>query len=155
MDKQKEVINILLVSLDDKFARKVVEKLAEELDMYHCDCKDLVVYELINPKEILEKCGVDYFKKREKAVLENCSNYRDTIMSMDYDLFKEYYYLFKNSMVIFLNCMSSQNFKLASKIDRVNRENFLRQNSNLEIFVERKILKKICYLIIDKLKEIV
>lgn len=155
MDKQKEVINILLVSLDDKFARKVVEKLAEELDMYHCDCKDLVVYELINPKEILEKCGVDYFKKREKAVLENCSNYRDTIMSMDYDLFKEYYYLFKNSMVIFLNCMSSQNFKLASKIDRVNRENFLRQNSNLEIFVERKTLKKICYLIIDKLKEIV
>ena len=42
MDKQKEVINILLVSLDDKFARKVVEKLAEELDMYHWDCKDRV-----------------------------------------------------------------------------------------------------------------
>lgn len=155
MDKKKEAINILLVSLDDRFAKNVVENLADILDMYNSDCKDLVVYDLIDPKDILEKCGIDYFKKREKAVLENCACYHDTIMSIDYDLFKEYHDLFKNSIVVFLNCKSSQNFKVPSKIDRVNRENFLRKHSTFEIYVERKVTRKVCNMIIDKLKEII
>ena len=82
MDKKKEIINILLVSLDDRFAKNVVENLADILDMYNSDCKDLVVYDLIDPKDILEKCGIDYFKKREKAVLESLYNLKNKVITV-------------------------------------------------------------------------
>lgn len=50
----KDIINILIVSLDDKFSKLVSGTLSSQLEMFNADCRDLIIYDLVNPKEILE-----------------------------------------------------------------------------------------------------
>ena len=58
MDKNKSAINIVIVALNEKFSKNVASSLAEKLDMFVSDCHDLIVYDLVNPKEVLDKCGL-------------------------------------------------------------------------------------------------
>ena len=71
MDKNDTKINILIVSLNDTFSNKVAISLADRLDMFVVDCYQMIVYDLTNPKEVLEKCGIEYFKKRERSVIKH------------------------------------------------------------------------------------
>ena len=48
MEKEKSYINIVIVSLDDKFSKNVANDLASKLDMFLADCKDLIEYDLMN-----------------------------------------------------------------------------------------------------------
>lgn len=101
MEKQS-AINIVVVSLSDKFTKAVASSLSTKLDMFMVDCHDMIVYDLINPKDVLEKCGIEYFKKREKGVVRNCAEYFDTIISINYELLKEYRELFSKSLVFYI-----------------------------------------------------
>ena len=47
--------NILIVSLDNRFSKLVAATLAEKLDMFVVDCREMLVYDLSNRKEIIEK----------------------------------------------------------------------------------------------------
>lgn len=138
----EEKINIVIVSLNEKFTKNVSRNLADSLEMFYADCHELVVYDLINPKEVIEKCGLEYLKQREKAVLVNISSYLNTVFSISFELLKEYYSYFKNSIIIFLNLPQSKTTKVVNKIDYNSRTQFLKSISNLEIEQEKCLVLK-------------
>lgn len=91
MEGFKNIINFVIISLDDKFSKNVATILADNLDMYVVNTKDMIAYELINPKEIKRKCGYEYLKSRERGVVKNISDFENTVISTSFDIFREYY----------------------------------------------------------------
>lgn len=138
MNIQKEVQNILLVSLNDNFTKKVVSLLSNKLDMYNIDCYDMVVYDLIKPKEVIEKCGYEYFKKKEKGVIKNCSTFLNTCISINFDLINQYNEYFKNSLIFYLDLPLEKINKVPDKIDFENRINILKNLADFTIKLEKK-----------------
>ena len=153
MDKQEAKFNILLVALNDKFCKNVAKNLADKLDMFFADCHELVVYDLINPKEVLEKCGMEYLKKRERAVLENCSEYRDTVISIRFEYFKENFNLFKNSIIVYLRLPEQKVSRVVNKIDYKFRDEFSSSYSDFVLDLEKCLTKKAVNSLMEKLGE--
>ncbi len=138
MIKKKNPKNMVIISLDEKFTKNVAKTLADMLDMYFADCKELIAYELINPEEILQKCGFEYFKKREKGVVSNCADYENTVISVSYELFKEYSELFKNSYNVYLELPKLKLKEPPNKIAYQSRDEFLKNNSDMTLSFDRK-----------------
>lgn len=155
MEKEKSYINIVIVSLDDKFSKNVANDLASKLDMFLADCKDLIEYDLIDPKEILNKCGFDYLKEREKGVIKNCAEYQNTVITIKYDLLKEYYEVFRDSMIIYLELSNMKVNQSINKIDYDNRNNFIKGIADLTILLDKKSKVQAVKKIIEKLGEMV
>lgn len=145
MISKKEAENILIVSLNENFAKRVSSLLAENLDMHSVYCHDMIVYDLINPKEVLEKCGLEYFQKRESRVVKTCASFLNTCISIDYDLFFKYHEFFENSLIIYLDLPYEKITKVPSIVDFNNRNLFLNNWAD-EII---KLDKKSCNLAIN------
>ena len=140
MKNEKTLKNIVVVSLDEKFAKNVAKVLADMLEMYFADCKELIAYDLINPEEVLQKCGLEYFKKREKGVVSNCADYENTVISVSYDLFKEYTKLFNNSFIVYLELPKLRLKEPPSKLAYQSRDEFLKDNADMTLSFDRKVV---------------
>lgn len=151
MNKKENLKNILIVSLDEKFAKNVANSLSDVLDMYFADCKELIIYDLINPKEVIQKCGLDYFKKREKGVISNCASYENTVIAINYDLFKEYSELFMDSLIIYLELPKLGLKETPNKLAYQSRDEFLKGNSDIMLSFNRKTILSATKQIIDRL----
>ncbi len=129
MDK-KTPINIAIVTLNDKFSNTIASSLASKLDMFMVDCHQMIVYDLINPKDVLQKCGVEYFKKRERGVIKNCAGFLDTVISVTYDIIKEYHPLFDNSLIIYVKMPENRISQAPNKISYDHRDKTLCEIAN-------------------------
>lgn len=138
MGEKKEIYNILLVSLDEKFCKEVSSVLSSEIGTYFADYKELIEYDLINPKEILEKCGLEYLRKKERGVIANSCDYRDTVFSINYDLYKQNYDLFKNSFIVYLRLDKELIKEVINKIEEENYDEFLKKTSDIVINISKK-----------------
>ena len=138
MDKQKQVQNILIVALNDNFGKRVTSFLAEKLEMFVLDCHDMLVYDLINPKEVIEKCGLEYFKKRERDVMKNCSSFLNTCISINYDLIIQYSSLFENSLIFYIDLPYDKIVKIPNIIDYENRNQSLKKIADETIKIDKK-----------------
>ena len=88
MEKINAPINIVVVALSEKFSKAIASSLANRLDMFMVDCHEMIVYDLIDPKDVLDRCGIEYFKKRERSVVRNCAEFYNTVVSINYELLK-------------------------------------------------------------------
>ncbi|MBO5395000.1 MAG: hypothetical protein J6A28_03750 [Clostridia bacterium] len=145
--------NIVLVSLNDKFCKSAGKNLADRLDMFSVDCEEMVEYNLINPKEVIEKCGLEYFKKKQRAAVRNCSEYENTVISISYDLYRAYQSLFEESLAIYIRLPHGKQDKVPSEIDFETRDAFLTNNAQILIELEQKQHKKCINMIIQKMGE--
>lgn len=150
MEKQ---INIVLVSLNDKLAKSVARSLADTLDMLSADCHEMLVYNLTNPKEVIDKCGLEYYKKRERGVIRNCSEYLDTVISISFDMFKAYQHFFSNSLVVYLALPQGLEDKIPNELDFETRDAFLKENSQIVVGYSQKSAKQFVELTLKKLGE--
>ena len=146
-------INIVLVSLNDKLCKSAGELLAESLEMFSANCEEMIIYDLINPKEVIEKCGIEYFKKREKAVIRNCSEYENTVFSINYSLLKSYQELFDHSVIIYIQLPKEKQDKVPNEIDFDVRDTFLADVCQIIVKMEQKSSKKCVEQILEKLGE--
>ncbi len=146
--KKKQVINIAIVSLNDKFSKSVASSLANKLDMHFADIHEMIVYDLISPEEVIEKCGVEYLKKRERATIFNCCNFNNTVLSANFDIIKEYANLFENTIIVYLRLPEEKVVQSVAKIDFNNRDNFLNKNCDIQVNLTKCLtagaVKKIC-----------
>ena len=149
----KSAINIVIVSLNEKFCKSVATNLADSLEMYHADCEEMIVYNLGNPKEVLSKCGIEYYNKKTKGAVRNCSEYENTVISISYELFKTYQYLFENSLSIFIALPEGKEDKVPNKIDNQTRNQFLYRNCQIVVQMEQKSTKKCVEKVIQTLGE--
>ena len=138
MKAVENILNIALVSLDDKFCKRVSSALANKLDMFWADCHDLVVYNLIDPKKVLETCGFEYYKEQENSVVKDCSQYHNTVISVGFDIFKEYYSFFCNSLIIFLDLNKEIISSSISKIAFESRKEFILKVADFRIILNKK-----------------
>lgn len=100
---ERIIKNILLVCLDDKFIKDVSASLAEKLDLFFVDCGDMIEYDITNSKDVVKKCGFEYLKKRERGVLSGCADYENTVLSLKFEIFSEFYDCFKYSLIVFVD----------------------------------------------------
>lgn len=152
MKDLNKVENIVLVSLADKFCKGVAVSLASKLDMYNLDAKDMVVYDLINPKEVLEKCGIEYLKKRERGVISSMSEFQNAVISINFDLFKDNFDLFEKSCVCYLFLPHDFAEGTINEIDYKFRHQFLTEKSDKIVFLDSKLKKNAVAGIIAQLK---
>ena len=146
-------INIAIISLDRKFTKSVAESLSQKLDMFVADCFDMVAYDLTDPKEVIDICGIDYFKKRQKGVIQNCAEYHDTVISVDYELFKEYSSVFEFSYIFYLKLPRNKLKETVNIIEYENRDKFLTENTNYLIELDGNVISKAVDAVIMKLGE--
>ena len=148
-------INVIMVSLDEKFCKKVAKSLSDRLSMFFADCKEMVEYDLINPKEVLEKCGLEYFKKRERAVINNCSQYQNTVVSIDADVFLENTDLFDKSLIIYLRLDKTKVSLIVNRLSFEGYDEHLQDNADISLKLDNKItaetVKKIIRIMGEKL----
>lgn len=146
-------INIVIVSLSEKFAQSVSSSLSKKLDMLMVDCHEMIVYDLINPQEVIEKAGLEYFKKREKSVIKNCAEFLNTVISIGYNLFVEYKELFKNSLVFYIHIPKKTVDEVVNQIAFEDRNEKIKDFTNL-ICLEKRSSSEAVKKILEKMGEI-
>ena len=148
-----DIKNILLISLDDKFAKSVAVKLADALDMFIADTRELIEYDLVDSKTVLKTCGLEYLKKRERKTVDKISTYENTVITINIDIFKEYFEHFKNSIVIYLRRKQKQISKTVNKIGFDNYDEFLTEKSDLYINLEKSSVENAVKTLMQKIKK--
>ncbi len=109
---------ILTICLNDKAGATLSKGVADELGLHFANAKDIVAYELFDADQLLKKCGVAYFKKREKSALKSLSVYENSVVFINYDLFINNESLFKKIVPKIYIKLAKQ--KLDKKTDYVN-----------------------------------
>lgn len=98
--------NILLVGLDYGYTKSVAIKLSSIFDMHYLDIKDLISYNLVDERDVLDKAGVEYYKEQVHKIVLSACEYENTIINIPYDLFLKDDFakqLNKSSVSIFVN----------------------------------------------------
>lgn len=154
MKNAQEMINILLISLDEKFAKNVALQLANSLDMFIADTKELIEYDLSDSKEVLKTCGLDYLKKRERKVVVKVSQYENTILTIGIDLFKDYYECFENSFIIYIGRKQKYITKTINKIEYENYDEFIKEKADITVNIDKSSANNATQIIMQKMREI-
>lgn len=152
---------IVIISLADEFGSKTSEIVAGDLDMFFLKLDDYVDYNLFNSDEVLSRCGIEYFKKQEKKILNNAIEFLNTLYYTSYELFinnREIFakfeceYIYIALSLIQLKELKEKSFSI-NNIAFQDRDNFLR---TVGLIVEGEILVKKSFAnkIVQKLKNI-
>lgn len=142
--------NLVVVGFEYEFNKKLCIYLADKLDMFFVDVKELIEYDLVNSKEALLRCGKEYIEKEERKTVRNVSEYENTVVNIPYDLFVNNRDFFKNNNInIFIKPFKVDDIDMLVMEDRIA----LLKN-DCKIFIEnRENSVESCYnKIITKLK---
>lgn len=152
METKNMPINIVIVTLSGAFSQKVASSLSQKLEMLSVDCHQMIVYDLINPQEVLDKAGIEYFKRRERGVVKNCSEFLNTVVSIDFNLFYEYKNFFNNSLVFFLKLPCKLIDNVAGQIAQKDREEKIKEIS-ISLTLEKRSSVEAVKKILNKMGE--
>lgn len=142
--------NLVVVGFEYEFNKKLCIYLADKLDMFFVDVKELIEYDLVNSKEALLRCGKEYIEKEERKTVRNVSEYENTVVNIPYDLFVNNRDFFKNNNInLFIKPFKADDIDMIVMEDRIA----LLKN-DCKIFIEnRENSVESCYnKIITKLK---
>lgn len=145
--------SILILCLNKEFGKALSSQLANILGMHYADCKEIIEYDLFDSGAILQKCGIEYLNKREKSVVKDISNYENSLIFVEYDIYKTNQKIFdKVHPQIYLRCSRRK----LQKDDVINdlafeeRDAFLKENCDLTVDISgtsksvvNKIIKEI------------
>lgn len=70
-------------------------------------------------------------------MIKNCAEYQNTVITIKYDLLKEYYEVFRDSMIIYLELSNMKVNQSINKIDYDNRNNFIKGIADLTILLDK------------------
>ena len=155
MDKAIDFKNIVLVCLDQNFCKKAAEKLAEKLEMFVADCKDYIEYDLVDSKTVLNLCGGEYLKEREKKALQAAADFQNTVLSINYDLYHSNYALFNSSLIVVLH-LEKESLGAKETVNKIAFEthnNFLKDHANVIVNLDSLKVDSAVKKIIEKLRE--
>ena len=75
------ISNIVISCLNPDIKTKTALLLSDKLDMLHADIDELIKYDVINPQDVIEKVGLDYFNKLVDKQVYNVSSYENTVIT--------------------------------------------------------------------------
>ena len=101
--------NILVVCLNDKLGQEIAHSLGDYLGILYASCREIVNYEVFDSKAVLEKCGIEYFQKKEKSAIKNVSKFENCVIFVDYEYFnKGYDYFIKSCNFVYVKAKKKQ-----------------------------------------------
>ena len=101
--------SILIVCLNSNIGQEVAHTLADNLNMLFANCRDIVNYEVFDSKSVIEKCGLEYFQKKEQSAIKHISKYENSVIFVDYEYFlKGYNYFINNCNFVYIKIKKKQ-----------------------------------------------
>ena len=79
--------NITINALNKNFKKSLAKKLANKLEMFYVDINDMLQYDLINIKQIINKAGIDYYNEVETKTIKTIASYENTMATINLDSF--------------------------------------------------------------------
>ncbi len=121
--------SILIVCLNDRIGQEISVILADKLGMLFANSKEIVNYEVFDSKSVIEKCGLEYFEKKELKSLKHISNYENAVVYVDYDYFVKGEEFFKKTCnFVFVKIKKKQ----LEEDDTINLLSFEEREKELE-----------------------
>ena len=146
--------NIALVCALQDFNKEVGGKLAAKLDFYFMDVEDYLRFNMVDPKDIIEKCGIDYLNELRAKTIAEVAAYYDTVISVELGLAMQDEHLASlktRCFVVYLYVSEHTIKKFASKQKDANKK--LEIETSLLAYAARDIrAKKECDVVIDASK---
>lgn len=78
------VSNICMVGLLQNYTKTVCKCIADALEMFYADVRELLEFDLISLAEASKIVGLDYIEKQECNKIKTLASYENTIFTMDY-----------------------------------------------------------------------
>lgn len=91
--------NLVIIGFEKDFNKNLCIYLADKLDMFFVDVKELIEYDIVNSKEALLRCGKEYIEKEERKTVRNVSEYENSVVNIPYDIFVNNKDYFKNNNI--------------------------------------------------------
>ena len=135
--------NLLMLSLENYISKHTKQKLADSLDLFFADINDILEYNLID-NSMLETCGKKYFDKETKKVLHSVSQYENSLVSGNINLFlnDDTIKQFKEKfIVVYMQYDKKQLQKMQEDETQTSKDNKIHHN-NLLAFEEEDMLCK-------------
>ena len=149
--------NILLVGLEEQFNKKLSKKLSGELCMQYVNVRELVEYELVDKDGVLEKGGIDYYKKCERRALKRAASFENTVIDVSYNFFTNNFGVFENSAIKLYIRFPKELLGLKkndlSEISFEDRDNWLVKCSDFVILNTKKDIKSCICNIYNQLED--
>ncbi len=80
--------NIILIGFSENITKNVAKRLSLNLEMYYADVEDLMEYYLTSPEEEIENtCGKNYLDGLKANIMNEISNYENSIIYLPLSLF--------------------------------------------------------------------
>ena len=80
--------NILILCLNNQYARQIAKGLSSELEMFYLDINDILEYNLIND-DMLDYAGQDYFEKEKLKTIKGLTQYESTMFAGNFELLSQ------------------------------------------------------------------
>lgn len=78
------VNNICMVGLLKTYTKNVAKCVADALEMFYADVRELMEFDLINLAEASKVAGLDYIERQENNKIKTLATYDNTIFTLDY-----------------------------------------------------------------------
>ena len=149
--------NILLVGLEENFNKRLSKKLSGELGMQYVNVRELVEYELVDEKNVLEQGGIEYYKKRERKALKRAAGFENTIIDISYDFLTNNFTVFETDSIKLYIRFPKEMLGLKkedlSEISFEDRDNWLVKCSDFVILNTKKDIKSCMANIYNQLED--
>ena len=87
--------SILITCISNATGKTLSQMFANDVGLHFACCKDILEYNLFDSATMLEKCGIEYLKKREREIVRAITEYENALIYVDYDTYQENEALFK------------------------------------------------------------
>ncbi len=75
---------ICITGLAGKFTENITKKLAKELDLYYANVINMLEFDIIDIRNTINICGLDYYKKLVAKKLKELTTYENDIVYLNY-----------------------------------------------------------------------
>lgn len=150
---------IVIVSLSDKYTRKVAKCLSQSLGMLYCDSKDLIEYELIDRNTLKKIADKEYLDNAETKVFKHIASFENVVVAINFDyLLKNFEILNNGSLFVFLKLSKKyvkENSNSISAISYDDRTEKLEKMCKVTVLIKKTDEKFVCDKILDALGGVV
>lgn len=153
---EENVENIVLLCLDGEYSRLVSQELAEKLEMFFADLKGYIEYDLIDTRQVLETCGVEYLRQREEKAAQTFARFQNSVLTVDFDLFKQNRSAFdERNLIIYIRLPQKEidGKEVINKLSFDLRDEFAKNNAKIVVEIKSKNINKTVKAIIKKMQE--
>ncbi len=128
----KKRANIILMSLNENFGKRISSLLAKQFSMDYVDCKNEIAEDIARNNILLKSFSMADLERQEESVLATCLEKRNAVIFLSYDLYRRNKILFDGQAICYLRLdkhyLSEQD--IISAVSFSTRDEYLKTNAS-------------------------